>query len=135
MRNVGDLSWLNKYIGKPYKYGGRDLEGLDCYGLVALIYKDRYQLRLQDWLVDEIDIKGRSEQIGEVVCSGQFTEMAEPEDGDFAVCYRTKLAHHIGLYFGGGIIHCTDNLGVKYQPRHEFEREYVRVVYGEWVPS
>ena len=46
MRNVGDLSWLNRYIGKPYKYGGRDMEGLDCYGLVKVIYNDRYNLKL-----------------------------------------------------------------------------------------
>lgn len=134
MRNIGDLSWLNRYIGKPYKYGGRDLEGLDCYGLVKLIYQDRYGLKLPDWLVDEIDLKGRSGHIGSVVCSGAFTEMQDPADGDFAVCYRTKLAHHIGIFYGGGIIHCSEPLGVRYQPRGEFEAQFVKVVYGEWSP-
>ena len=133
MRNVGDLSWLNRYIGRPYKYGGRDLEGMDCYGLCVLIYKERYGIKLPDWLVDEIDLKDRSEHIVDVVCSGEFTEMKDPQDGDFAVCYRTKLAHHIGIFYGGGIIHCSDYLGVKYQPRHEFEAGFVKVVYGDWA--
>lgn len=130
---MGDLSWLNRYIGKPYKYGGRTLDGLDCYGLVKLIYQNEYHIKMPDWSVDEIDLRGRSEQIGDAVCSGQFTEMKDPEDGDIAVCYRTKLAHHIGIYYGGGIIHCAENLGVKYQPRAEFESGFVKVVYGEWI--
>jgi cell wall-associated NlpC family hydrolase len=134
MRSMGDLSWLNRYIGKPYKYGGRDIDGMDCYGLLVLIFKERYSTNLPDWLVDEIDLKGRSGQIADVVCSGKWTEMEEAADGDIAVCYRTKLAHHIGLYYGGGVIHCSEGLGVVYQPRHTFESNYVKVVYGEWQP-
>ena len=134
MRNVGDLSWLNRYIGKPYKYGGRDMEGLDCYGLVKVIYNDRYNLKLPDWLVDEIDLKGRSGQISDIVCSGEFTVMQDPADGDIAVCYRTKLAHHIGIFYGGGVIHCSEPYGVKYEPRTQFESQFVKVVYGEWAP-
>jgi len=133
MRSMGDLSWLNRYIGKPYKYGGRTLDGLDCYGLVKLIYKEQYNQNLPDWTTDEIDFKGRHEQISEVVCSGQFTEMQDPENGDIAVCSRTKLAYHVGVFYGGGIIHCEQNLGVRYQPRSEFEADYVKVIYGEWI--
>ena len=53
MRSMGDLSWLNRYIGKPYKYGGRDVTGLDCYGLVKLIYKEQYNQNLPDWTTDD----------------------------------------------------------------------------------
>jgi cell wall-associated NlpC family hydrolase len=134
MRSMGDLSWLNRYIGKPYKYGGRDMEGMDCYGLLVLIFRERYSTNLPDWVVDEIDLKGRSGQIADVVCSGKWTEMEEAADGDVAVCYRTKLAFHVGLFYGGGVIHCSHGLGVIYQPRHQFENDYVKVVYGEWQP-
>ncbi len=132
MRNVGDLSWLNRYIGKPYKWGGRTIDGVDCYGLVKLIYAEQYQRILPDWVTDEIDLKDRGQKIEDVVCSGVFTEMEEPANGDIAVCYRTKLAHHIGIFYGGGVIHCEEGLGVRYEPRAQFEAKFVKVIYGDW---
>jgi cell wall-associated NlpC family hydrolase len=32
-----------KYIGIPFKYGGRTHEQLDCYGLVMLLYKELFR--------------------------------------------------------------------------------------------
>lgn len=29
------------FLGVPYKHKGRDLNGLDCYGLVILLYRER----------------------------------------------------------------------------------------------
>jgi len=31
---------VNKYLGIPYVHQGRELNGLDCYGLIARIYED-----------------------------------------------------------------------------------------------
>ena len=33
-------SLVKKYLGIPYKMMGRDMNGLDCYGLIMSIYKD-----------------------------------------------------------------------------------------------
>lgn len=33
-------SVAQKYLGAPYKHRGRDLAGLDCWGLVILVYRD-----------------------------------------------------------------------------------------------
>ncbi len=52
---VTEQDMISKYLGVPFKHQGRSLEGLDCYGLLILVYRDlgidlfdleRYE---QDW--------------------------------------------------------------------------------------
>ena len=38
--------WTDDYIGLPFKPDGRDRDGCDCYGLVCIVYKDRFNIDL-----------------------------------------------------------------------------------------
>ena len=58
MRTLGDMRFLNDYIGFPWVQGGRDWKGMDCYGLAKMVYHDLYGETLPDWLDNDIDIKG-----------------------------------------------------------------------------
>lgn len=40
---------LSKYIGLSYKHLGRDNSGIDCYGVVYLIYKQEFNIILSDY--------------------------------------------------------------------------------------
>lgn len=135
MRSLGDMQWLNDYIGIPYRFGGRDADGLDCYGLVKMIYEKEYYTQLPDWLTDVRDLKVRNDEFTKAITSGDFVEKEAPSDGDFVVCYRTRAAHHMGLYFAGGVIHCVEGTGVSYEHLAKFQRKYVKVVFGEWTPD
>ena len=134
MSGIGSLRWLNEYIGIPYKFGGRDVNGTDCYGLIKMIYLNEYNEVLPDWAFDEINYREIDGKIQAQLESGTFCYLDEPQDASFAICFRTRAAHHIGLYYGGGIIHCADGIGTVFQQRRVFEDQFVRVVYGNWTP-
>lgn len=134
MRSLGDMRALNKYIGIPYKFGGRDFDGIDCYGLVKLFYKEEHGIDLPDWATDVLDLKVRHGEFVDAITSGDFTEREVPEDGDFVVCFRTKAAYHMGLYYGRGVLHCVDGKGSVYEPLSRFEKRYVNLVFGDWHP-
>lgn len=40
------MSWSDNYIGLPWREHGRSREGVDCYGLLRLIYEEQLSIRL-----------------------------------------------------------------------------------------
>lgn len=134
MRSLGDCQWVHDYVGIPYVACGRGWDGVDCYGLLKLVYSEEFGIDdLPDWLIDPIDLKSVHTKIDDVVASGSFTETDNPKDGDIVVCYRTRAAHHVGVYIAGSVLHAVKG-GVTCQHLSKFKRNYVRVVIGEWKP-
>lgn len=41
--------WAEKYVGLPFVDGGRGWSGVDCWGLVRLIYKTEAKIDLPDY--------------------------------------------------------------------------------------
>ena len=48
---------LSRFIGIPFKVGGEDFEGCDCWGLVKLYFKQILDIDIPDYRVDESLIK------------------------------------------------------------------------------
>jgi len=44
---------IRKYLNIPYKDFGRDYDGIDCYGLFLLIYKEELGIILPDYMFDK----------------------------------------------------------------------------------
>jgi cell wall-associated NlpC family hydrolase len=129
------MRWLNDYIGIPYVVGGRDFDGVDCYGLVKLVYAMEYSETLPDWLTDQMDMREKAKSIESAVTSGEFTAVENPKDGDFVICYRAKAAHHLGLYYAGSVLHAYEGNGVVFEPVDRFRRAFPTLVFGEWKPA
>ena len=105
----------SKYIGIPFKEHGRDLDGLDCYGLILLFYKEL------GCKLDDYRYKPNWFKEGYNLFLENYYKYAEriPENqalipGD-AILFRgfDKCPTHIGVYLGNGkFIHCLRKVGV-----------------------
>ena len=102
MIDVSDL------IGIPYKDHGRDLEGLDCYGL-AIIVCERFGKKLQDVVYENHDEK----------LSDSWAPLLNVRRIDFIKAGSLVEIHvggtlHIGVALDNQImIHATINQGVR----------------------
>ncbi|WP_223292620.1 C40 family peptidase [Breznakiella homolactica] len=107
-----------KYKGVPYRYGGHSADGLDCSGLVYLVFRDvldvtvpRTVKNLYTW----------TEPIRD--------EKLQP--GDLVFFNTTGSVSHVGIYLGEGrFIHSASEgpkTGVIYSSLHEdyWQRTYI----------
>lgn len=92
------MSWTNDYIGIPFRDNGRDRQGVDCYGLVYLVYKEReLGLLPRDWCQPHIRAEGKHLIIQ---LHSSFWKVDEPQDGDIVAFNLHPL--HLGIVCGGG---------------------------------
>jgi len=116
---------MRSYVGLPYKHLGRDRKGVDCYGLIILIYKEKFGIELPN---------AEGYEFGEDACNylpafykeGQYKHVADfhklwtpveqVEKYDvilFNVYGEVEAPTHSGLYLGEGkFIHCMHKLPV-----------------------
>lgn len=107
---------FSEYLGIPFKHGGRDREGIDCYGLVVLLYKEKRNINL-------FDVEGYSEDsVGEenyfITNYHKEWERIDPNSlqlFDVLLFYLDELVPtHIGVFIENDkFIHClSENVPV-----------------------
>lgn len=90
-------TWWNDYIGINYKEKGRDKDGLDCWGLVRLIYKEQYQIDLPSFTENyESDEKQKMEQLLAFGKEG-WEKVDTPTIGDVVLLRILGLNVHVGV--------------------------------------
>jgi cell wall-associated NlpC family hydrolase len=81
---------FNKYIGIEFKAHGRDMTGLDCFGLVRLVLKNEFNKELPEWIEnEEADFSG-------------FKKTDDPKPGSIALFSFIGVPAHVGVYIGEG---------------------------------
>ena len=100
---------LNDLIGVPYKDGGRDLSGLDCYGTVLLYEREFKHKNLIDVQYDNHNIELSNEfapllniKKTDSIYDGVILEMHVKNELHIGVAISSKL-----------MIHATRNQGVR----------------------
>lgn len=90
-------NWWNDYIGIPYAEKGRDKSGLDCWGLVRLVYKEQFNIDIPSFVTDyESDDSSR---IAELISIGKehWSKVVQPEVGDVILLRISGLFMHVGV--------------------------------------
>lgn len=105
------MTSLERFIGIPWKVGGRTFDGVDCGGLCMLASKHLFGVELPDkWSYNETNNLEMSEDIYK-----DFKEMSievskyEAQDGDIVI-FKLRNGHvHFGLFVNGMMLHIADN--------------------------
>jgi len=101
---------LNRYIGIKYVSKGTDFNGVDCYGLCKLFYKNEFQKDLPDYSEHYQDAENSNEATATVnygIKEWKEVDKDEPELGDIIVFKILGLPTHVGIYLTDNeFLHC-----------------------------
>ena len=100
---------FDKYIGLPYQENGRTEQGVDCWGLARLVYKQEFGIELPDY--SDLYSGSWDEQVTKLINYHKDTwqEVKQPEVGDLCLFNIYGEPAHIGVYVGDSkFLHSRD---------------------------
>jgi len=117
--------WIESYVGLPWRPRGRDRGGVDCWGLVRLVYAEQLGIALPLWdTIGPDDRIDATRTIRRETAGRQWQEIPPTEARllDFVVMRGAPL--HIGLMASGGgahtpraaVLHIMDGGAATVQP-------------------
>lgn len=108
--------WAAQYVGLPYRKHGRERDGVDCWGLLCMIWREQLGGPLAayegvDWYTGQ-----RPEVIGSdaLAYASQYTQVALGDEqlGDGLLLRMRGHPFHVGLVLAPGyMIHTHESAG------------------------
>ena len=91
-------AWWNDYIGVPFRDGGCGRSGADCWGLVRLVYRERFGIALPGPVVDVSALERAAIEPALDLTREAFWEAADdPRPGDVVSLRIGGAESHVGL--------------------------------------
>ena len=89
---------FNKYIGLPYQENGRTVDGVDCWGLARLFYKQELSIDLPDY--SDLYVGSWDEQVSKLINyhKDSWQQVSKPDLGDLCLFNIYGEPAHIGIY-------------------------------------
>lgn len=90
------------YLGTPYKYGGNDLNGIDCSGFTTNVFKNALNYKLPRTASEQFSV-------------GESVKKNELKFGDlvFFDTQNNSFPGHVGIYIGdNSFVHSSSKNGV-----------------------
>lgn len=97
----GGAPWTDAYIDVPFRADGRDRSGLDCWGLVYLVYRERLGVELPRYpgvFTDQSEATLR--RIAALMDEERrrYVEVSVPQEYDLVLMRKGELHGHVGLF-------------------------------------
>lgn len=126
------MSWTNDYIRIPFVEHGRDRDGVDCWGLVRLVYFDRLGIDLPTLTgyantKDKLTIPGI---IGQESSLWQPVSLGAEKELDVAVFRICGVPMHVGIVVKPGIMLHSECGSGTYVANYLTEMQWVRRLEG-----
>ena len=102
-------AWSDKYLGISWRDGGRDRTGLDCWGLVSLVYLKEFGVNLLDF--DSMG-KTHSEKCLDYLSSDlmdNWTSLDKPVEGCVVLFSWKDKPTHVGVWTQGHVLHILES--------------------------
>lgn len=112
------MNWAIQLIGLPWENGAQGPDAFDCWGFVRHVYQTQRGEVLPSVAVDaDLPLAARHAFAKGAADATGWVRVDAAERQDFDVVLLTQARHpdHVGIWFGGRLLHCVRGAGVIYQ--------------------
>jgi len=139
--SLGELpGWAAQYVGLPYRPGGRDRAGIDCWGLYSLVMAEQWGMQLPPY---EGPPMGSAASLRAVARAAedyakQFTRIdaADARLGDAILIRTYGFPVHLGMVVGRGLMLHAEEYQDSVIARYTSPQWASRIVsFFRWTPD
>lgn len=125
--------WAAEYVGLPFKDKGRDRNGLDCWGLVALVMREQFGIELPSYADNYVSAMERDEiaaLLTASIPSNGWQPVADAAQAGDGVVFRVLNAPwHVGIVLDAEhFLHVVEGGGCSLIERLDSHRWVRRIV-------
>lgn len=128
--------WWNKYLGIPFKEKGRDVDSVDCWGLVRLVYGQELGVEIPSYL-ECYKTTNDKEVLSAKIASewkAQWEEPTTPKEFDVIVLKMAGFPMHVGIVTKPGfMLHCAKDINTVHESFTSMRWKNKVMGYGRWI--
>jgi len=114
------MNFTDNYIGLPFLPDGRSRAGLDCWGLICLVYQEQKMITLPAYSgIYNVRSRKKLQEIAVLMEreSKKWEQVVKPQDFDVVrLRIEGKLASHVGLVVGRSFLHIMETTQSTLEP-------------------